>query len=56
MVIMVFTLVWTPYLSSLNNKIWKTKGMLNMIPMEIIINNPKLSEKMNSEAIMKAVR
>lgn len=31
---------WIPYQGSLNNKIWRTKGMLNMIPIEIIIRNP----------------
>lgn len=37
--VLLFILAWIPYLKKLNNKIWRTKGMLNMIPMDIIIRN-----------------
>lgn len=32
-------LIWTIYIEELNNKIWRTKGMLNIIPMRIITAN-----------------
>mmetsp|Transcript_15652 Transcript_15652/g.2210 ORF Transcript_15652/g.2210 Transcript_15652/m.2210 type:complete len:81 (-) Transcript_15652:113-355(-) len=35
-----YLLIWKPYEMNLNNKIWRTKGMLNMIPIEIIVRNP----------------
>lgn len=40
--LLIFVIVWYPYLKSLNNKIWRTKGMLNMIPMDIIMRNERL--------------
>lgn len=38
----VFVFIWYPYQQSLNVKIWRTKGMLNMIPMEIITKHANL--------------
>lgn len=35
-------LIWTIYIEELNNKIWRTKGMLNIIPMRIITANELL--------------
>jgi hypothetical protein len=37
--ILIFIFAWIPYLKSINTQIWRTKGMLNMIPIEIIITN-----------------
>lgn len=31
--------LWIPYLTRLYKKIWSTKGMLNMIPLEIILRH-----------------
>mmetsp|Transcript_16936 Transcript_16936/g.1515 ORF Transcript_16936/g.1515 Transcript_16936/m.1515 type:complete len:97 (-) Transcript_16936:34-324(-) len=55
-IVLIFIIVWTPYLKSLNNKIWRTKGMLNMIPIDIIIRNEKLRSAMKSGEILDAVR
>ena len=32
----LFMAFWRPYLNNLNNNIWRTKGMLNMIPIDVI--------------------
>lgn len=40
----IFVFIWHPYLQSLNIKIWRTKGMLNMIPMEIITKHQNLKQ------------
>lgn len=31
--------LWKIYIEDLNNKIWRTKGMLNIIPMRVITAN-----------------
>lgn len=38
-IFIIFLGLWIPYLNTLMMKIWRTKGMLNMIPMSIISNN-----------------
>jgi len=48
----IFIFVWTPYLRNLKNKIWRTKGMLNMIPIEIIKENDKLKKAFTSGDIL----
>jgi hypothetical protein len=52
-----FIFIWNPYLKNLNMKIWRTKGMLNMIPMNIIIKYESLKEAfLKSQDIMNAVK
>lgn len=51
-VFLVFIVIWTPYLESLNNKIWRTKGMLKMIPVDIIMRHPSLKKAFNSADIL----
>ena len=34
--------IWSEYLEELNVKIWRTKGLLNLIPMRIITANDLL--------------
>jgi len=48
-IILVFFFIWSPYLESLNNKIWRTKGMLNMIPVDIITKHKNLKEAFNND-------
>lgn len=48
----IFIFVWTPYLRNLKNKIWRTKGMLNMIPIDIIKENDKLKKAFTSGDIL----
>lgn len=40
--ILFWRIFWTRYLSELNIKIWRTKGLLNLIPMRIITTNDLL--------------
>ena len=54
--ILIFWFVWRPYLKSLNNKIWRTKGMLSMIPTDIMKKYENLRNAFNSNDIMEAVR
>lgn len=39
LLIICWRFFWTKYLSELNIKIWRTKGLLNLIPMRIITTN-----------------
>lgn len=48
--------VWRPYVSNLNNNIWRTKGMLSMIPMEVLLANENLRTALLSGDLMKAVK
>ena len=52
----LFIFVWTPYLKNLSNKIWRTKGMLKMIPLEIITKNENLKNAFLSGDILEAVK
>ena len=56
MLFVVFLFIWTPYLKNLNTKIWRTKGMLNMIPMDIISKNENLKNAFISGDILQAVK
>jgi len=56
MIFIVFLFIWIPYLNNLNTKIWRTKGMLNMIPMEIISKNENLKKAFISGEILEAVK
>ena len=48
----VFLIVWVPYLKSLSIKIWRTKGMLNMIPMDVITKHDSLKNAFISGDIL----
>jgi hypothetical protein len=52
----IFVLVWIPYLNNLSNKIFRTKGMLNMIPMDIISKNESLKNLFISGDLLQAVK
>jgi hypothetical protein len=55
-VVVMYVLLWLPYLKDLNMKIWRTKGMLNMIPMNIITKNEQLKREFTSGKLEQAVR
>ena len=40
--ILIYILIWLPYIGALIKKIWMTKGVLNMIPIEVILKHEKL--------------
>ena len=48
--------VWRPYIENLNNNIWRTKGMLSMIPMQVILENDGLKQAMTSGQLMQSVK
>lgn len=48
--------VWRPYIENLNNNIWRTKGMLSMIPMQVILDNENLKQAMTSGQLMQSVK
>jgi len=52
----VFVVLWLPYLRSLNEKIFRTKGMLNMIPLEVIMKSENLKNAFLSGNLMQAVK
>lgn len=56
MISFVFFMIWIPYLSKVKKKIWRVKGMLNMIPMDIIGNNENLKNSLISDDITQAVK
>lgn len=56
LIIFIFVGVWTPYLKNLSKKIWKTKGMLNMIPLDVIKNNSVLEEHILAKDIILAMK
>ncbi|KAL4459259.1 hypothetical protein ABPG73_001296 [Tetrahymena malaccensis] len=55
-IVIIFFLVWLPYLRSLSNKIWRTKGMLNMIPIDVITKHDSLKNAFISGDILRAVK
>lgn len=55
-VFVVCLFVWRPYIENLNNNIWRTKGMLSMIPMQVILENEGLKQAMTSGQLMQSVK
>ena len=56
LLLLVWRLVWLRYLDELNIKIWRTRGLLNLIPMRIISDNELLKKEFTSGQLEKAVR
>lgn len=54
--ILCWRILWSGYLSELNIKIWRTKGLLNLIPMRIITSNDLLKNEFTSGQLENAVR
>lgn len=52
----VFVILWLPYRKNLGDKIFRTKGMLNMIPMEIITKNESLKNTFLDGGILQGVK
>jgi len=51
----VMFVFWRPYIKNLNQNMWRTRGMLNMIPMEIISNTQSLRAKIIDENLLNLV-
>lgn len=54
--LLVIIFIWRPYIANLNSNIWRTKGMLSMIPMDVILANDALRSAMLNGDLMKAVK
>ena len=52
----IYIFVWLPYLRNLSQKIWRTKGMLNMIPIDIVSKNENLKNIFVSGDLLQAVK
>jgi ABC-type bacteriocin/lantibiotic exporter with double-glycine peptidase domain len=48
--------VWRPFVENLNNNIWRTKGMLSMIPIQVILENEGLKKAMTNSQLMQSVK
>jgi hypothetical protein len=42
LVAVVIIFFWLPSLSRLNSEVWRTTRMINMIPLDIVNNIPKI--------------
>lgn len=56
LLLVLFLFVWRPYLKNLNNNIWRTKGMLSMIPMKAIQDNKALESAIIEGDLVQAVK
>jgi len=56
LMVAIYFFIWVPYLGNLSVKLWRTKGMLNMIPMEIIKESPSLKEHFSSQSLLQSVK
>lgn len=56
LLLILFLFVWRPYLNNLNNNIWRTKGMLSMIPMKAILDNKDLETAIIEGDLIQAVK
>jgi len=54
--VFLFIVIWAPYLKRLKDKIFRTKGMLNMIPMELITKNENLKQLFLAGDILQGVK
>jgi len=42
--LVAYLVLWTPFVNRLNKEIWRTKSMLTIIPIEVIIKIPKIQQ------------
>lgn len=52
----VFFLLWIPYVNNMNATMRRVRGMLNMIPMNVISKNEILKKELTDGELLKAVR
>ena len=48
--------MWKPYLKDLSVKIWRTKGILNLIPIDLMSKNENLTNKFISGDLLHVVK
>eukprot|EP01017_Pseudomicrothorax_dubius_P024504 TRINITY_DN2603_c0_g1_i5.p1 TRINITY_DN2603_c0_g1~~TRINITY_DN2603_c0_g1_i5.p1 ORF type:complete len:156 (-),score=25.79 TRINITY_DN2603_c0_g1_i5:19-426(-) len=54
--ITLFVVVWLPYVKLLNEKIWRVKGILNLIPINVIFQNENLKSRINNQNFVAAIK
>jgi len=48
--ILAYLILWTPFVNKLNKEIWRTKSMLTIIPIEVILKIPRIQEFLHSQS------
>lgn len=51
-----YLIIWMPYVNNLNAQIWRTKSMLTIIPLDVIVKMPKIQEFLNSQNFFSSKR
>ena len=51
--IIAYLVLWIPFINKLNREIWKTKSMLTIIPIDVIIKIPRIQEFINSQSFFQ---
>lgn len=41
-IIIAYLVLWIPFVGNLNKQIWRTKSMLTIIPIDVIVKMPKI--------------
>lgn len=54
--VLFWKFAWNKYLDYLNESVWRTKSMLNVIPSKIITNNELLMSEFTSGQLEKIVK
>jgi len=53
---LIYVFLWLPYLRGLSENIWRTKGMLNMIPMDLIKEHEALRNQFTTSSLLEAIK
>jgi len=54
--VICYKLIWVPYLEEINKNIWRTKELLNLIPMRIVKDNDMLKNEFISGKFEAAIK
>lgn len=49
-----YLILWTPFVNNLNREIWRTKSMLTIIPIEVILKIPRIQEFLHSQSFFQS--
>ncbi|KAL4441102.1 hypothetical protein ABPG74_002052 [Tetrahymena malaccensis] len=51
----IILIFWIPFKRNLTRKVWRVKGMLNMIPMDILVNDETVKQAIQNQKIFEVV-
>lgn len=54
-ILLGFLYLWFVYIEGLSNNIWRTRGMLSMIPIDVVIQNEKMKHLFLNGGLAKGV-